>query len=295
MILKRKGKSLLRLIRRIPFFRKHRSQPESTQLSVNKIPSSTSDPKTDTFQTTDPTNSVQVTVTGLLQSLSVEQRTKISHAVIKSGLARADQRDFRHGETVHQGSAQVRVGDRIHNVSYLLTARRLMTAMEVLSTAYREVIEGVESGRFDEEMGLVAAKYVKETARDELRRFMANSSDQSQSYSLQPNNPMLPNKVEELTTTVTNISNKAELLVEGIPQSKITLEQEAKIKLMLLQYGIEGLGDTQIGVVGGVHKTTIRVGGEQYTLVWSLKVLKPLTVAEVSHLPAEFSRENNVY
>ena len=91
-----------------------------------------------------------------------------------------------------------------------------------------------------------------------------------------------------MTTNVTTIDNQIELLIEDLPQSIISANKEAKIKLALLQLGLDGVGEATAGILGGVRKATLRVGQEYYTLKWSLKVLKPLTALEVSSLAVNY-------
>jgi hypothetical protein len=92
---------------------------------------------------------------------------------------------------LHQGTAQIRVGETVHNITFTILALRVMTAMEVLGAAYREIVQGIEQGKYDPVLGSQAAAYIKNEARNEFRQMFPDTPQRSVRDTRRPKFPNL--------------------------------------------------------------------------------------------------------
>lgn len=72
-----------------------------------------------------------------------------------------------------------------------------------------------------------------------------------------------------------------ELLIEGLPQSVITPDIQAKAVMSLVQYGIPVAGNFTAGIIGGVSNATLTIGSQIYRLKFTFIAMRAITALEI--------------
>jgi hypothetical protein len=77
------------------------------------------------------------------------------------------------------------------------------------------------------------------------------------------------------------IGDGIELMIQGMPQSVVSPQVQAKAALAMVQHGIPLAGTLSAGVLGGIKDATLKVGRQYYELKYSIVVLRTITAAEI--------------
>jgi hypothetical protein len=72
-----------------------------------------------------------------------------------------------------------------------------------------------------------------------------------------------------------------ELLIEGLPQSVVTPDIQAKAVMSLVQYGIPLAGSFTAGIIGGVSNATLTIGSQIYRLKFTFIAMRAITALEI--------------
>jgi len=72
-----------------------------------------------------------------------------------------------------------------------------------------------------------------------------------------------------------------ELLIEGLPQSVITPQLQARAVMSLVQYAIPMASSISAGVIGDISRATLTIGSQIYHLKFTFIAMRALTALEV--------------
>jgi hypothetical protein len=77
------------------------------------------------------------------------------------------------------------------------------------------------------------------------------------------------------------IGEGIELLIEGLPQSVVTPDIQAKAVMSLVQYGIPMASSFSAGIIGGISNATLTIGSQIYRLKFTFIAMRAITALEV--------------
>lgn len=83
------------------------------------------------------------------------------------------------------------------------------------------------------------------------------------------------------TVVKEQIGDGIELLIEGLPKSKITPMEQANTALALIQHGIPMAASFSAGVIGGIRTAILKISGEYYKLKFSFVAQRAITALEI--------------
>jgi hypothetical protein len=84
---------------------------------------------------------------------------------------------------------------------------------------------------------------------------------------------------ENITTY--KVGDGLEVLLEGIPKSIITPEQQASTALQIIKHAIPVAASVTPGIIGSVQTAVLKVAGQHYTIKYAMRATRVIRAAEI--------------
>ena len=80
---------------------------------------------------------------------------------------------------------------------------------------------------------------------------------------------------------IEKIGDGLELMIEGLPQSILTPQNQAQAALALVRHSIPLGAHITAGIIGEIRNATLKVGNEYYTIKFAFRAMRVITALEI--------------